>query len=138
MYLIADKAQRCIVAYSAEISFRQFLTHQDQLEYEVYYFENGLDKHNQQIELKSEKVTIDKTEGQIPKAIIDFEVERSALKNNNKTSHIVFVCRLELEKNKFYPIGIEGKNRYIGAKFTTHEEVRNIEKGLFNKKTIGK
>ena len=127
-----------IVAYSAEISFRQFLTHQDQLEYAAYYFKDGLDCTPEKIELKSEKVTIDKTEGQIPKAIIDFEVERSALKDNNKTSHIVFACRLELEKNNYYPIDIEGEDRYIGAKFTSQEEVRNIEKGLFNKKTINK
>jgi len=43
---------------------------------------------------------------------------------------------LELENNKFYPIDIERGDRYIGAKYTTQEEERNIQRGLFNKKTF--
>ena len=125
-----------IIAYRAEISFRQFLTTEDQLEYKIYYFENGLDATHEEIKPISEEITIDKTEGQIPKAIIDFKVNKGDLKNNNKAAHIVFVCRLELEKEKYYPIDIEGKQRYIGAKFTTQEEVRDIQRGLFNKKII--
>ena len=86
--------------------------------------------------MTEQKVTIDKTEGQIPKAIIDFTVNRSELTNNNRAAHIVFVCRLSLEENKYYPIDVSNEARYIGAKFTTQEEVREIQKGLFNKKTI--
>ncbi len=56
--------------------------------------------------------------------------------NNNRAAHIVFVCRLEIEEGNYYPVDITGKERYIGAKFTTQEEVREIQKGLFNKKVI--
>ena len=125
-----------IVAYRAEISFRQFLTTEDQLDYEVYYFENGSDITPVKIEPESETIIIDKTKGQIPKAIIDFKVNKNDLKNNNSGAHIVFVCRLKLEENKYYPIDIKDEKRYIGARFTTQEEVRNVQKGLFNKKTI--
>lgn len=125
-----------IISYRATISFRQFLTSPDQLEYDVYYFENGLDTTPKPLTIKEQQITIDKTKGQIPKAIIDFTVYKNELTNNNKTSYIVFVCRLALEKNKYYPIDINGEDRYIGAKFTTQEEVREIQKGLFSKKVI--
>lgn len=125
-----------IVSYRAEVSFRQFLTTEDQLQYEVYYFENGLDQTPACIDLVEQKVTIDKAEGQIPKAIIDFTVNKNKLTNNNRAAHIVFVCRLKIEESNYYPIDISGEERYIGAKFTTQEEVREIQKGLFNKKVI--
>lgn len=128
--------QSDITGYKAEISLRQFLTREEQLEYEVYYFENGLDTSPQRIGIKSEQISIEKIPGKIPKAIIDFEVNQSELVNNNTNSHIVFVCRLELEMEQYYPIDIANKPRYIGAKYTTLEEVRDIKKGLFNTKTI--
>ena len=119
---------------NTEISFRQFLAKEEQLEYGAYYFENGLDQTPACLDLVEQKVVIEKKKGQIPKAIIDFTVKRAQLTNNNRASHLVFICRLKLEENKYYPVDIGGADRYIGAKYTTQEEVRTIQKGLFNTK----
>lgn len=125
-----------IVAYKAEINFRQFLTYTDQLEYEVYYFENWETQQYKKIALKNEKITIERKKGEIPKAIVEFNVSPNDLTNNSTNAHIVFVCRISLENQKYYPIDIHEELRFIGAKFTTQEKVTNVGRGIFMKKTI--
>ncbi len=125
-----------IVSYQAQISFRQFLTYGEQLQYDVYYFESWQDKDPCKIKLKNEVITIVKNKNTIPKVIVDFSITPSDLTNNNKSAYIIFVCRLKIDKNQYYPTDINQKPRYISARFTTQEKVTNVSSGVFNKKTI--
>lgn len=125
-----------IVSYQAQISFRQFLTYGEQLQYDVYYFESWQDKSPKKIILNNEVITIVKTKGTIPKIVVDFSITPSDLTNNNKSAYIIFVCRLEIDKNQYYPTDINQQARYISARFTTQEKETNVNRGLFKKKPI--
>ncbi len=69
-------------------------------------------------------------QSRIPRAVIDFSLSNDVLQGNNDKSRLVFVCRLKLEEDRYYPMHIEGDNRYIYSSFPTQERHTQTSRGL--------
>lgn len=127
-----------IASYSAVVSFRQFLTHKEQFIYRIFYFENGVGNSSPEELLIDAPVCLDRTENGTPVAKVEFTLDNKYLSKKDKKGNfifnekgqILFVCCLHIEDNKYYPCSIEAEERWLGAKFTTHSNSRDIKTGL--------
>ncbi len=100
--------------FKIEISFRQFLRSEDQLSYNIFFYENGINRS-----LPSDvsaKVKISLTEGTSqtsPAIVISFTLPDNLSKNTE--SCILFICRLHIDADKYYPVEYDNTVRYLGA-----------------------
>lgn len=105
---------------TVQLTFLKFFNKPEQLDYKIYYFENGI-WHGSPQELSNQnKPTIVLNEAIRPSVQIKFEIPKVIQKSSTSQSDMLFVSRLTIDQGleHYFPYTLEKKQpRWLGALF---------------------
>ncbi len=101
--------------FEVAISFNQFLKNEDQLSYKVFYYPQGMEQGHVEIAIER-AVRIEKgSDAAPPKAIVTIRLSAEMAAKATIKSQLLFVCRLNLEGDNYYPVDFQLNHRMLAA-----------------------
>lgn len=98
------------------VSFNQFLNNASQFIYEVYFYKKGMRSGGYKKLNIDNKITIERgTAESAPKAILNIDLPNDVTNNIVGRSCLLFICRLKLHSEGFYPVDYNNDERHLGA-----------------------
>lgn len=98
------------------VNFNQFLSRSEQFFSEVYFFENGIEAGNPRLLSGIQNTTIvEGTDEQPPKIEQQLQIPSFLAHRANPKSCILFLCKLALHTQDYYPVMYDNKDRWLGA-----------------------
>ena len=98
------------------MSFNQFLSNSEQFFSEVYFYENGIEAGNPKFLSGIQNTKIIKgTDEQPPKIEQQLKIPSVLAYRANPNSCILFLCKLALHTEDYYPVMYDKKDRWLGA-----------------------
>lgn len=106
------------------ISFRQFLRNADQLAYNIYFYENGINSGKYEKIEVTNSGTVEEGDDKTPPNIkVKITIPNRITNKYNPRSQLLFICALSLGDDKFYPAILNEQQRFLGAYVDVHHKI---------------